>query len=69
MSSPVLSGFIGSLVAGLGTGVGALPVFVRRGWSKNAQRLMLALAGGMMLGATFFSLLQPALDTAEVHRA
>lgn len=62
VSSPVLSGFIGSLVAGLGTGVGALPVFVRGGWSKNAQRLMLALAGGMMLSATFFSLLQPALD-------
>jgi len=32
--------------------VGALPIFVRSAWSKNAQRLMLALAGGMMLGAT-----------------
>jgi zinc transporter, ZIP family len=60
-SSPILPGFVGSLVAGLGTGVGALPIFVRSGWSRNAQRLMLALAGGMMLGATFFSLLLPAL--------
>jgi ZIP family zinc transporter len=60
-SSPILSGFVGSLLAGLGTGLGAIPIFVRRGWSRNAQRLMLALAGGMMLAATFFSLLLPAL--------
>ena len=51
-TSPILTGFLGSLVAGLGTGLGALPIFVRTSWSKEAQRLMLAVAGGMMLGAT-----------------
>ena len=65
--SPTVAGFLGSLVAGLATGLGALPVFVRSGWSRNAQRLMLAVAGGMMLGATFFSLLQPALDLVRVR--
>lgn len=65
LSSPIVSGFVGSLMAGLATGVGALVIFVRKGWSRNAQRLMLAMAGGMMLGATFFSLLVPAL--AEVQ--
>lgn len=60
-TSPILTGFLGSLVAGLGTGLGAVPIFVRTRWSKESQRLMLAVAGGMMLGATFFSLLQPAL--------
>lgn len=60
-TSPIFTGFLGSLVAGLGTGLGALPIFVRASWSKEAQRLMLAVAGGMMLGATFFSLLQPEL--------
>lgn len=60
-TSPILTGFLGSLVAGLGTGLGALPIFARTHWSKESQRLMLAVAGGMMLGATFFSLLQPAL--------
>lgn len=60
-TSPIVTGVLGSLVAGLGTGLGALPIFVRASWSKEAQRLMLAVAGGMMLGATFFSLLQPAL--------
>lgn len=61
LTSPVLVGFLGSLVAGAGTGLGALPIFLRSRWSHEAQRLMLAVAGGMMLGATFFSLLQPAL--------
>lgn len=61
-TSPILVGFLGSLVAGAGTGLGALPIFVRSRWSDEAQRMMLAVAGGMMLGATFFSLLQPALD-------
>jgi ZIP family zinc transporter len=62
LTSPILAGFLGSLVAGAGTGLGALPIFVRSRWSDEAQRMMLAVAGGMMLGATFFSLLQPALD-------
>lgn len=65
LASPIVAGFLGSLVAGLGTGVGALPVFLRSGWSPAAQRLMLAVAGGMMLGATFFSLLQPALALVQ----
>lgn len=65
LSSPILRGFLGSLIAGLGTSAGALPIFFRKGWSKDAQRLMLAGAGGMMLGATFFSLLQPALELVE----
>ncbi len=65
--SPTLAGFLGSLAAGLATGLGALPVFVRSEWSKNSQRLMFALAGGMMLGATFFSLLQPALELVRTR--
>jgi ZIP family zinc transporter len=60
-TSPILVGFLGSLVAGAGTGLGALPIFLRARWSSDAQRMMLAVAGGMMLGAVFFSLLQPAL--------
>lgn len=62
LTSPILIGFLGSLVAGAGTGLGALPIFLRERWSDQAQRMMLAVAGGMMLGATFFSLLQPAIE-------
>lgn len=67
LTSPIVAGFLGSLVAGLGTGLGALPIFVRTTWSPTSQRLMLALAGGMMLGATFFSLLQPAIELVHAR--
>jgi ZIP family zinc transporter len=65
--SVIGAGFAGSLVAGLATGVGALPVLVRTRWSQRAQIIMLAVAGGVMLGATVFSLVLPALDVVEVR--
>ncbi|MGD8863907.1 MAG: ZIP family metal transporter [Myxococcales bacterium] len=58
------SGLLGSLVAGLGTGVGALLIFVRAQWGRRAQTLMLSFAAGVMLGATAFSLVAPSLDLA-----
>lgn len=60
--SPLLVGFVGSLLAGLATGVGALPIFIRTAWSRRAQVIMLALAAGVMLGATVFSLIVPAIE-------
>lgn len=62
-----LSGLLGSLVAGLATGVGALPIFVKPRWGNTGQVVLLALAAGVMLGATFFSLLQPALEIAQAR--
>ncbi len=55
-------GFAGSLVAGMGTSLGAAPIFLRAQWSERAQALMMALAAGVMLGATVFSLTIPALE-------
>jgi len=60
--SPILAGFLGSLAAGLATGVGAIPVFFRREWPEEGQVIMLAVAGGIMLAATVFSLIIPAMD-------
>jgi ZIP family zinc transporter len=60
--SPLLVGFVGSLLAGLATAVGALPIFFRTHWSRGAQVIMLATAAGVMLGATVFSLIVPAID-------
>ncbi|MCC6216451.1 MAG: ZIP family metal transporter [Polyangiaceae bacterium] len=65
--SPLAAGLLGSLVAGLGTGLGAAPIFARATWSASARRMLLAAAGGMMLGATFFSLLRPALELARTR--
>jgi ZIP family zinc transporter len=55
-------GFAASLVAGLATGVGALGVFFIRQLSETVENVLLSSAAGIMLAATFFSLLLPAID-------
>lgn len=58
-------GAVTSLLAGLGTSVGALAVFVLR---RPADRTMIGLisgAAGVMLAASFFSLLEPAFAYAQ----
>ena len=57
-----LVGFLGSFAAGLATGLGALPIFFRRQWPAESTSMMLAIAGGIMLAATMFSLIVPALE-------
>jgi len=62
-------GFSASLAAGLGTGVGALAVFAIRDLSDRLEDGLLSFAAGIMLAASFFSLLLPALDfAAELAR-
>ncbi|MEQ8767448.1 MAG: ZIP family metal transporter [Planctomycetota bacterium] len=63
-SGVVLTGFLGSLCAGLATGVGAAGVFVIRSLSEKLEDILLSLAAGIMLAATVFSLLLPALEIA-----
>ena len=61
-------GAITSLLAGLGTAVGALAVFFLR---RPTARTMIALisgAAGVMLAASFFSLLEPAFAYAQSSR-
>lgn len=57
-----LAGSTASLIAGVATGFGALPVLVRSRWSVRARVIMLSLAAGVMLGATVFSLLVPSME-------
>jgi ZIP family zinc transporter len=63
--SIVLIGFLASLGAGLLTGVGALPVLFGRTISRKASDMLLGFAAGVMLSASFFSLLLPGIDAAE----
>ncbi len=58
----IVTGTLGSLVAGAATGLGALPILVRARWGPTSQAIMLAVAAGVMLGATVFSLIVPALE-------
>jgi ZIP family zinc transporter len=58
-------GSLASLLAGLATTVGALGIFLLRRPSARAEDGMLSAAAGIMLAATFFSLLLPALAQAD----
>lgn len=59
-------GFVASLLAGLTTGVGALGIFLLRQISDRTEDVLLSSAAGVMLAATFFSLLLPAIGYGEI---
>ena len=63
--SPIMLGFLGSLAAGSLTAVGAAPVLFGRIPSRATRDLSIGFAAGVMLSASFFSLIIPALDAAE----
>jgi len=63
----ILLGFLGSLVAGLMTTVGALPVLAGSAPSERTRDTLLGFAAGVMLAASFFSLIVPALALAETR--
>jgi ZIP family zinc transporter len=62
-SVPVM-GFVASLLAGMATGVGALPVLFCRDLSPRIQDIMMGFGAGVMLAATSFSLIIPATEYA-----
>jgi len=65
--SLVTLGFLGSLAAGLMTAVGALPVLFGRTPSRRIRDLSLGFAAGVMLSASFFSLIIPSLEASELR--
>ncbi|HWH17467.1 MAG TPA: ZIP family metal transporter [Allosphingosinicella sp.] len=54
-----------SAAAGMATAAGALPVFVVRTISDRLQDGFLGFAAGVMLAASFFSLILPGLEVAQ----
>jgi len=64
-----LTGLQASLLAGLATGLGAIPVLVLRRPQERLMAPMLGLAGGMMLAASLFSLLVPAVQNVTASSA
>lgn len=62
--SPVALAFIGSFLAGGMTAVGAIPVLFGRMPGRGFRDMSLGFAAGVMLAASFFSLIIPALDAA-----
>jgi ZIP family zinc transporter len=55
-------GFLGGLVAFVGTAAGAIPALMIRNLSPRIEDIFLGLAAGMMLAASSFSRLLPGLD-------
>ena len=59
-------GIAASSIAGLATGAGALPVLFTKNVSDRLLDIMLGFSAGIMLAATFFSLIIPAIDMSSV---
>ena len=57
-------GLVASLIAGLGTGIGAIPILFTTNLTKRFQGILLGLGGGVMLAATAFSLIIPGTEAA-----
>lgn len=57
----VVIGFLASILAGLATGVGALPALYLKDVSDRVFNSLLGAAAGVMLAATAFSLLVPGM--------
>jgi len=62
MLDGITGGLVASLVAAFGTALGAFALLLRKQWQPRQRTHMLAVAAGVMLGATFFSLILPALE-------
>ena len=62
---PVALGFLASFAAGALTAVGALPVLLGRTVSARMNATLLGFAAGVMLAASFFSLIVPGIEAAR----
>ena len=64
--SLVATGLIASLLAGLATGVGALPAFFFKQVPDRLMSSLLGGAAGVMLAATSFSLIVPGIEHGDL---
>jgi ZIP family zinc transporter len=55
-------GIIASLAAGSATGIGSIPIFFTKDVSRKSLDALLGFAAGVMLAATSFSLIVPAIE-------
>ncbi|MBD64919.1 MAG: ZIP family metal transporter [Halobacteriovoraceae bacterium] len=55
----------GTLVAGISTGIGALPIYFKKNYSKKSLDIGMGFSAGIMLVASFVSLIFPAIETAQ----
>jgi len=66
MDNIIALGFLATIGTGLATGLGALPVLFVKDISDRLLDAMLGFAAGVMLAATAFSLLVPAVELGSI---
>jgi len=65
----ILMGVVGTILTGFATGVGALPVLFTTNVSDQLMDALLGFAAGVMLAATAFSLIVPAIELGGIWPA
>ncbi len=63
--NPILQAFIATLFTWGMTALGAMGVFLSKNINRKVLDMMLGFAGGVMIAASFWSLLAPAIEMAE----
>ena len=62
---PVVAGLLATLFTWLVTALGATPVFFTRTVNQKVMDCMLGLAAGVMIAASYWSLLAPAIEMSD----
>lgn len=62
---PILQALLGSSFGWLMTALGAVPVFFARHFNRRVLDSMLGMAAGVMVAASFWSLLAPAIELSD----
>lgn len=62
----LLAGFIAGILAGLCTGIGTLPLLFTKKISKTVEDSLLGFAAGLMIFASSFNLITPALKENKI---
>lgn len=56
---------MGTLIAGFATGLGAVPIYFKKTFDKTTLDIGMGLSAGVMLVASFISLILPAIESAK----
>ncbi len=64
---PILQALLGTLFTWFMTAMGAAAVFLRKELGKNVLDAMLGFAAGVMIAASYWSLLAPAIEMTETQ--
>lgn len=62
-----LTAISGALIAGFATGLGALPIYFRIQYSPKTLNVGLGFSAGIMLVASFLSLIIPGIEEARIY--